>query len=276
MLNYLLTTSSCFGALGFWGAGFYGIQYRSGSFWKLLGGVLTLGLLHVVNQLPLIKYSLQTAQPWTAQIMTSLSSQALGSLAKAMITALQLSLALSVHPRAPPTAAAQQIGFPASIAPGVAMGLLQVAVHWLLIESTGEPGPLWPQGIDMNGSLPLMLSLPLLGALQFVESVKISLLANAAASAWLCRTQSTPGSALTSAQLAIVTAGSVLVRMVLAQGQLASVVWDFLPAWLFSQLIHGLVASAGFVLVYRHDLSQLPLALAMSHVLMHVHEWLLR
>lgn len=42
------------------------------------------------------------------------------------------------------------------------------------------------------------------------------------------------------------------------------------------QVVAGLVTSGAFVLVYCHDLSQLPVALATSLTFDYIHQWLLR
>ena len=132
--------------------------------------------------------------------------------------------------------------------PGAALGLANVAVHWIFIDMTSRPQPLWPGTTDVNGLMPVLFSMPLMAALQCAESLSISLLLNATVSAWIYRTLDRHQDVLdcwTLLRLVGVSSGLTFARIITAAGHLATVSWDYTLPWFFSQVFTIVLCRGG-------------------------------
>ena len=107
--------------------------------------------------------------------------------------------------------------------------------------------------VDANAAWVAPALLPLQTTLRYIHELALALLPVSAATV-LFNEQA----ALTS-----LVAFFVPARLVVAGPMmLPAVQWSSLPAWLGSQVVTGAVFACCFRLIYRHDLSQLPVTTA--------------
>lgn len=259
ILYTLVSMGTGLAAIAAWGTR-WGGKYQSGVFWRTLGLLMVLHAFITLNQFETMQHQFQTSQPWVSTAVQTVAQRMFGGFSRSLLTSFQFSLAMTLKPqRTDPQPGKYSI---ASFAPGLVLGLALVATHYAFAPMWERERPKWPGLVDANSAWPPIALLPLQVTLRFLHEVPTALLATTAATVMFPQSGDTtaPAPALSTLSSYFIPARLI----VAAPMMLSSVMWDSLPAWLFSQVVTGLLTAWAFKLIYRHDLSQVPVASALG------------
>jgi hypothetical protein len=192
----------------------------------------------------------------------TVAGQTFSGFTRSLLSAFQFSLALTLKPQRIDKDKLQ-VGY-LSLLPGIVVGLGYVATHVGLTWMWERPGPVWPGLVDANAAWPPVAVLPLNVTLRFMHELPLSLLAVTAATLLFPRSGDVDVPPPAIGKLAMYFIPSRLI--VAAPTMLATVTWNALAPWAISQAITGMVTAAAFRVVYRHDLSQLPVGYSLGAI----------
>jgi hypothetical protein len=251
-------------ALAVWGAGWAGV-YQSGVFWRTLGILMALHACATFNQFESVQHQFPTSQPWMSTAAQTVAQQMFQAFSRSLLAAFQFSLAITLKPQRTDKTKGQPDGNGGPLVkfgPGIVIGLGLIAAHYGLIGMWQRERPVWPGLVDANAAWPPVAVLPLHVTLRFLHDVPLALLAMTAATLLFPDSGDVYAAPPAMSKLSLYFIPARLI--VAAPAMLSTVTWGALLPWTAAQMVTGLGMSAAFRLVYRHDLSQLPIAYALG------------
>jgi len=120
----------------------------------------------------------------------------------------------------------------------------------------------WPGLVDANAAWPPIAVLPLNVIVRVMHELPLVLLMVVAATFLFRSSGNVDVPPPTSHKLAMYFVPARLIHA--APVMLSAVTWNALLPWTVSQVVVGLVTAAAFRLVYRHDLSQMPIGYSLG------------
>jgi len=142
ILFTLLSMISGLCALAVWGTG-WGGSYSSTAFRRTLLGMLALYALNTHNKFAAMEHEFPTAQPWLSTAAQRVALGMFGALSRSLLTALQISLAITIKPQRTDKPDTRALPSWATAGPGVALGLGLTALHYVLAPAWERAHPTW-------------------------------------------------------------------------------------------------------------------------------------
>jgi hypothetical protein len=234
-------------------------------FWRTLGILMALHACATFNQFESVQHQFPTSQPWMSTAAQTVAQQMFQAFSRSLLAAFQFSLAITLKPQRTDKTKGQPDGNGGPLVkfgPGIVIGLGLIAAHYGLIGMWQRERPVWPGLVDANAAWPPVAVLPLHVTLRFLHDVPLALLAMTAATLLFPDSGDVYAAPPAMSKLSLYFIPARLI--VAAPAMLSTVTWGALLPWTAAQMVTGLGMSAAFRLVYRHDLSQLPIAYALG------------